>query len=48
MRLLIIGSLGGQIGAATKIAMDKGAKVAHANSIEQGMAEFRLAAAPTS
>jgi two-component system response regulator FlrC len=41
MRLLIIGSLGGQIGAATKIAMDKGAKVAHANSIEQGMAELR-------
>jgi two-component system response regulator FlrC len=41
MRLLIIGSLGGQSGAATKIAMDRGAKVAHAISIEQGMAELR-------
>jgi two-component system response regulator FlrC len=41
MRLLIIGSLGGQIGAATRIALDKGAKVAHANGIEQGLAELR-------
>jgi len=41
MRLLIVGSLGGQIGAATKIAMEKGAKVAHANSIEQALAELR-------
>ena len=30
MRLLIVGSLQGQIGAATKIAMDRGAKVTHA------------------
>jgi two-component system, response regulator FlrC len=41
MRLLIIGSLGGQIGAATRIALDKGAKVAHANSIEQALSELR-------
>src|SRR5215467_8882331 len=41
MRLLIIGSLGGQIGAATKIALDKGAKVAHANGIDQGISELR-------
>src|SRR5438067_3778538 len=41
MRLLILGSLGGQLGAATKIAMDKGAKVAHANSVEQGLSELR-------
>jgi two-component system response regulator FlrC len=41
MRLLIIGQLNGQIGAATKIAIDKGAKVAHATTIEQGLAELR-------
>src|SRR5712691_5615057 len=41
MRLLILGSLGGQLGAATKIAMEKGAKVAHANSLEQGLSELR-------
>jgi two-component system, response regulator FlrC len=41
MRLLILGSLGGQLGAATKIAMDKGAKVAHANGVEQGLSELR-------
>jgi two-component system response regulator FlrC len=41
MRLLILGSLGGQLGAATKIAMDKGAKVAHANSVDQGLSELR-------
>jgi two-component system, response regulator FlrC len=41
MRLLILGSLGGQIGAATKIALDKGAKVAHANSVELGLSELR-------
>jgi len=41
MRLLILGSLGGQLGAATRIAMDKGAKVAHANSVEQGLSELR-------
>jgi two-component system, response regulator FlrC len=41
MRLLIVGSLQGQIGAATKIAMDRGAKVTHANDIEQGLAALR-------
>jgi two-component system, response regulator FlrC len=41
MRLLIIGSLGGQIGAATKIAMDKGAKVAHAGTIDLALGELR-------
>src|SRR5258705_2662808 len=41
MRLLIVGSLGGQIGAATKIAMEKGAKVAHANSVEQALSDLR-------
>ncbi len=41
MRLLIIGSLQGQLGAATKIAMDRGAKVTHADTIDQGMAELR-------
>jgi two-component system response regulator FlrC len=41
MRLLIIGQLNGQIGAATKIALDQGAKVAHATTIEQGVAELR-------
>jgi two-component system, response regulator FlrC len=41
MRLLIVGGLLGQIGAATKIAMDRGAKVTHANDIDQAMAELR-------
>jgi two-component system, response regulator FlrC len=41
MRLLIVGSLQGQIGAATKIAMDRGAKVTHAIDIEQGLASLR-------
>ena len=41
MRLLIVGSLQGQIGAATKIAMDRGAKVTHASDLEQALAELR-------
>jgi DNA-binding NtrC family response regulator len=41
MRLLIVGSLQGQIGAATKIAMDRGAKVTHANDVEQALASLR-------
>jgi two-component system response regulator FlrC len=41
MRLLIIGSLQGQIGAATKITMDRGAKVTHASDIDMGLAELR-------
>ena len=41
MRLLIVGGLNGQIGAATKIAMDRGAKVTHAASIEQALDSLR-------
>ncbi|MEQ1754645.1 MAG: sigma-54 dependent transcriptional regulator [Micropepsaceae bacterium] len=41
MRLLIVGPLNGQIGTATKIAISKGAKVAHCTTIEQAMAELR-------
>ena len=41
MRLLIVGGLSGQIGTATKIAMDRGAKVTHASDIEQGLAALR-------
>ena len=41
MRLLIVGGLQGQIGLATKIAMDRGAKVSHAVSIEQALATLR-------
>lgn len=41
MRLLIVGSLNGQLGHATKIAMERGAKVSHANSIEQALDSLR-------
>ena len=41
MRLLIVGGLEGQIGAATKIAMNNGAKVSHAASVEQALDELR-------
>jgi len=41
MRLLIIGGLQGQIGAATKIAMERGAKVAHASDIDLALNELR-------
>lgn len=41
MRLLIIGTLGGQLTLASKIAMDKGASVTHAESNEQGLAVLR-------
>jgi two-component system, response regulator FlrC len=41
MRLLIVGGLQGQIGTATKIAMDRGAKVTHASDIEMGLASLR-------
>jgi DNA-binding NtrC family response regulator len=41
MRLLIIGQLNGQLGAATKIAMDRGAKVVHCSDIEPAMNELR-------
>ena len=41
MRLLIVGPLGGQISAATRIAMDLGAKVAHVDTIEQATNALR-------
>ena len=41
MRLLIIGTLGGQLTTATKLAMDKGANVTHAESNEQALAVLR-------
>src|SRR5690242_107298 len=41
MRLLIVGPLEGYISAAGKIAMAKGATVAHADDIERGLATLR-------
>ncbi len=41
MRLLIVGSLGGQLTTATKLAMDKGASVTHAESNVQALAVLR-------
>ena len=41
MRLLIVGTLGGQLTIASKIAMDKGATVTHADSIDQALAVLR-------
>ncbi len=41
MRLLIVGTLKGQLTTATKIAMDKGATVTHAESIDQALAVLR-------
>ncbi len=41
MRLLIVGPLGGQISAATQIAMRHGAKVSHVDTIEQATAALR-------
>ncbi|HSV25138.1 MAG TPA: sigma-54 dependent transcriptional regulator [Xanthobacteraceae bacterium] len=41
MRLLIVGTLNGQLTAATKIAMDKGASVTHADRIDTAMAVLR-------
>ncbi|MGE4064715.1 MAG: sigma-54 interaction domain-containing protein [Rhodospirillaceae bacterium] len=41
MRLLIIGSLGGQVGAASRIAMQRGAKVIQAEGISQAMDVLR-------
>ena len=44
MRLLIAGSLGGQLTLATKIAIDRGAKVVHVADIDQAMAALRSGA----
>jgi DNA-binding NtrC family response regulator len=41
MRLLIVGTLKGQLTLATKMAMDKGASVTHAEIIDQAMAVLR-------
>ena len=41
MRLLIVGTLDGQLTAATKIAMEKGALVTHAADIAQALAVLR-------
>src|ERR671929_768691 len=41
MRLLIVGTLKGQLTTATKIAMDNGASVTHAEGNEQGLNVLR-------
>ncbi|MBT3359229.1 MAG: sigma-54-dependent Fis family transcriptional regulator [Rhodospirillales bacterium] len=41
MRLLIVGSLNGQIGAASQVAITRGVKVLHADSIERGLEDLR-------
>ncbi len=41
MRLLIVGNLDGQVAAATQIAMQRGAKVAHAGSPEIALEHLR-------
>ncbi len=41
MRLLIVGSLSGEIGTASKIAMERGAQVSHANNIESALDAMR-------
>lgn len=41
MRLLIVGSLNGQIGAASQIAMARGATVAHVDDVESALRSLR-------
>jgi DNA-binding NtrC family response regulator len=41
MRLLIVGTLGGQVSAAAKIAISRGAKVAQVDDIATGMNALR-------
>ena len=41
MRLLIVGTLKGQLTTATKLAMEKGASLTHADQIEQALAVLR-------
>ena len=41
MRLLIVGTLKGQLTLATKLAIDKGAAVTHAEDIEQALRVLR-------
>jgi DNA-binding NtrC family response regulator len=45
MKLLIVGSLRGQLSAATRIAMDRGAKVLHADNGESALACLRTGGA---
>jgi two-component system, response regulator FlrC len=44
MRLLIIGSLAGQIGAASRIAIGRGAKVLHAEDLSSALQSLRSGA----
>ncbi|GJL89875.1 MAG: sigma-54-dependent Fis family transcriptional regulator [Minwuia thermotolerans] len=41
MRLLIVGPLSGQFGAASKIAIQNGAKVAHVNTVSDALVQLR-------
>lgn len=41
MRLLIVGTLSDQLGEATKIALNRGAKVSHADSIDMALTTLR-------
>ncbi|MGB0670421.1 MAG: sigma-54-dependent transcriptional regulator [Rhodospirillales bacterium] len=41
MRLMIIGTMGGQLGAASQIAMARGAKVAQADTVDDGLNALR-------
>ncbi|HCX67795.1 sigma-54 dependent transcriptional regulator [Parvibaculum sp.] len=41
MRLLIVGTLNGQLSTATKMAMEKGAKVTHTETVDQAIATLR-------
>ena len=41
MRLLIVGSLGGEFGTASRIAMARGAKVGHVDDIQTALASLR-------
>ena len=41
MRLLIVGTLKGQLSLATKIAIERGAQVTSAESVDQAMAVMR-------
>jgi DNA-binding NtrC family response regulator len=41
MQILVVGALGGQIGAATRMAMQRGADVLHAENIANAMGQLR-------
>ena len=41
MRLLIVGTLNGQLSTATKMAMAKGAKVTHTETVDQAIETLR-------